>query len=128
MKKVLLLLMMTLLVAPAYAKHDCDCAACHDNMAKGGFVDASVTPMSIATVLKQPEDAYVTLQGFISKRIGKETYVFSDGTDSMTVEIDDKIWRGQTVSPKDKVVISGEVEHEDGMLTVDVKSLQLLQQ
>lgn len=125
MKKFLLLTLFTaLLSSNAYAKHNCACSGEHY---KGGFNDIDTPPISVAEVQKLPEDSYVTMQGYITKRIGEDKYHFSDGTNEMMVEIDHKVWQGQTVSPKDKIIIFGEVDKEDGHRLVDVKSLKMLQ-
>ena len=120
----------TMFSVSAYAKHDCDCAYCTDNggkfVNKGGFNDTSAQPMSVANVAKQAEDAYVTMQGFITKRLSDDEYHFSDGTGSIVLKIKDKLWRGQTVSPKDKVAVFGVVEEDDGKMMVGAKSLKLI--
>ena len=122
MKKILFLCALMVLLAPeVYAKHKCPCEKCE----KGGFTD-SLPVMSVAKALKLPEDSYVSLQGFITKRIGDDKYSFTDGAEAITLEIDDEIWHGQTVSPKDKISILGEIEHDDGVVNVDVKSLRLV--
>jgi len=121
MKRVLFLCALMVLIAPdVFAKHECCCEKCQ----KGGFADTA-SVMSVTQALKHPEDSYVSLQGFITKRIGEDKYSFTDGKENITVEIDDKIWHGQTVSPRDKVHISGEIEHDDGVVILDVKSLKL---
>ena len=132
MKKILFLLALTtFLSGNAYAKHDCNCekycAKMEHKMMKnyGGFVDASIKPMSVAEVKKLSDDAYVTLSGYLTKRLSDDEYDFTDGTNNLIVEIDDKVWMGQTVSPKDKILITGKVDKEFTHLKLDVKSLQL---
>ena len=123
MKKTLILASLAALIGfNAYAKHDGGCDA---HYAKGGFMDAQATPMSIAEVMKMPEDSYVTMQGYITKRIGDKEYHFSDGTSEIPVEISHIVWQGQTVTPKDKVIIFGEVDKENGQRMIEVKSLMM---
>lgn len=131
MKKFLFILTIaTMFCATAYAKHNCDCSHCAGDYGKsvssGGFNDVATQPMSVANVAKQAEDTYVTMQGFITKRLSDNEYHFSDGTGSIVLEIKDKIWRGQVVSPKDKIAVFGVVEENDGQMIVDVKSLKLV--
>jgi len=131
MKKVLFLLVATTMMATsAYAKHDCDCSYCtnrmEQQMKKGGFNDVEAQAVSIEALKGMADEAYVTLHGFITKRLSKDTYNFTDGTDNVVVEIDDKVWHGQLVSPKDKVAVFGEIDKEHGKLVVDVKSLMLV--
>lgn len=132
MKKILFLLaLMTFFSGSALAKHDCDCEKyCskleHKMMKKqGGFVDTSIKPMSVAEVKKLSDDAYVTLSGYITKRLSDDEYDFTDGTNNLIVEIDDKVWMGQTITPKDKILITGKVDKEFTHLKLDVKSLQM---
>lgn len=130
MKKFLfLLLAMSLFGSEAHAKHHCECDKCSGNeykMSRGGFNDMAVMPMSIAQVMEQPKNTNVTMRGYITKRLGDDKYNFSDGTDNIVIEVDDKIWRGQVVSPKEQVVIWGELDKDDGKMMVEVKSLSIV--
>lgn len=123
MKKTIFLALFAVLVSlNAYAKSD---GGCDMSYGKGGFMDTNATPMSIAEVMKMPDDSYVTLQGYITKRVGDKKYHFSDGTTEIPVEISHKVWQGQTVTPKDKVMIFGEIDREDGQRIIEVKSLMV---
>ena len=84
-----------------------------------------VKPMTVAEVQKLPDDAYVTLSGYITKRLSDDEYNFTDGVNNMTVEIDAKRWMGQTVTPKDKILITGKVDKDLTSQKVEVKSLTL---
>ena len=96
-------------------------------VAQGGFVDNHIAVMSISDVRKQPEDVYVSMQGYITKRLSDDTYDFTDGTDNIVVEIDDDVWRGQMISPKEKVMVYGETDIDDGLFMVEVKSIRIVQ-
>lgn len=128
MRKICFLLAIGLLLSGnVYAKHDCECK--HDMngyMSQGGFVDTNAALMSVADIKKQPEDTYVSMQGNITKRLSKDTYNFTDGSDNIVVEINKKIWRGQMISPKDKVLIYGETDRDDGLFMVDAKSIKIV--
>lgn len=68
---------------------------------------------SVAEVLKNPiDDQRVVLRGYLVKQVGKEKYIFSDGTGEIRVEIDAKDFRGLTVDDKTRVEIMGEVEKD----------------
>ena len=55
--------------------------------------------------------------------IKKDKYTFQDGTGTMTVEIDKDIWNGQTVTPQDTVLISGELDKDGDRTKLDVERL-----
>ena len=56
------------------------------------------------------DDAKVQLKGYIVKAVGDEKYQFRDQTGTMTVDIDDDLWRGKAISAKTPVTIIGEVD------------------
>jgi uncharacterized protein (TIGR00156 family) len=68
---------------------------------------------SVAEILKKPaDDVRVTLTGTLTRKVGHEKYLFSDGTGEIRVEIDDKIFPTSKVDDKTKVTIEGEVEKD----------------
>ena len=72
-----------------------------------------VQPKSVAEILKNPiDDQVVVLQGYITKKIGKKKYIFSDGTAEIRVEIDAKHMPTQQIDQKTHVQLTGEVETE----------------
>ncbi|BBM66574.1 YgiW/YdeI family stress tolerance OB fold protein [Vibrio alfacsensis] len=72
------------------------------------------------------DDSYVLLTGNIVQALGDETYLFKDETGQIEVEIDNEDWRGQDVSPQDKVAIRGEVDSEWTTTQIDVDTIQKL--
>ncbi|HIU65306.1 MAG TPA: YgiW/YdeI family stress tolerance OB fold protein [Candidatus Enterousia avicola] len=76
----------------------------------GGFVGGSESIVTVKQVKEMRDDVPVVVQGNIVQRMGDEKYLFEDSTGSITVEIDNKDWRGQTVSPSDTVKLYGEVD------------------
>ena len=78
---------------------------------------------TVKAAMDMADDSMVTLQGKIEKRIKKDKYTFQDATGSMTVEIDKDIWNGQTVTPQDTVVISGELDRDGKHAKLDVEQL-----
>ena len=86
------------------------------------------TSQSVAEILKNPvDDQYVVLRGYLLKKIGKEKYMFSDGTAEIRVEIDDRDFPSQKINDKTRVEIRGEVE-KDYLESpeIDVKSVSIL--
>lgn len=94
--------------------------------AQGGFQGPSIQKNTVEQALKMSDDAHVTLRGQIVQSLGDERYLFRDATGSITVEIDDDDWRSLTVTPKDTVIISGEIDKEwfGRDIEVDVDSIR----
>lgn len=89
---------------------------------------ATPAAVSIADILKSPvEDQIVTLRGRLLKKTGKEEYLFSDGKDSITVEVDDNDLAHITVTEHSNLEITGEVDKKLlGAPEIDVKTIRLL--
>jgi uncharacterized protein (TIGR00156 family) len=79
-------------------------------MGKGGFVGGDETIVTITQVNEMRDGVPVVVVGQIVQRMGDDKYLFQDGTDSITIEIDDDGWRGQTVNESDTVKIYGDVD------------------
>jgi uncharacterized protein (TIGR00156 family) len=74
---------------------------------------SSVKLTTVAEVLKSGvDDQHVALRGNLLKKVGSEKYEFSDGTGTIRVEIDKKIFPREPIDEKAKVEIQGEVEKE----------------
>jgi len=89
---------------------------------------SSLKSTSVAEVLKSgTEDQQVALRGKLLKKIGSEKYEFSDGTGTIRVEIDNKIFPVEPIDEKTQVEIRGEVE-KDFMSSpeIDVDSIRRL--
>lgn len=84
----------------------------------GGFVGGTENVVTVSQVKEMRDDTPVIVQGRIVQRMGDEKYLFEDSTGSITVEIDRKEWRGQTVSPSDTVKLYGEVD--SGMFKTEI--------
>lgn len=83
---------------------------------------------TVAEVLKNAkDDQQVMLQGVLLKKLGHEKYEFSDGTSTVRVEIDDKIFPREPIDEKTRVEIVGEVE-KDFMTSpeIDVDAIRRL--
>lgn len=128
MKKSAALLAITaLMTTPVLAVQqggfvDPNAAAPHTQ--QGGFSgpDGSLVTVKQAQDLK--DDAWVTLRGSIEKRVGDEDYQFRDATGTLTVEIDDKRWDGQTIGPQDKVELQGKLDKDFNSVELDVKRVR----
>ena len=91
----------------------------------GGFQGPGFAPSSVAEALKLNDDTPVVLVGQIEKSLGDEKYLFKDASGSVTVEIDNEDWRGVTVTPKDTIVLQGEIDKDFFKTEIDVDSVAL---
>lgn len=89
----------------------------------GGFNGPSGNKATVKQAKEFSDDTWVTLTGNIEKRIGGNDYVFRDGTDSVNVEISDKRWKGQTITPQDTVEIEGKVDKDWNSVEIEVKKI-----
>ena len=113
-----ILLLALMCAAPALAKD-------------GGFVTGTPQGFSgpgpnlvtVKEVMNMSDDTKVFLRGNIIQRLGGEDYLFQDATGAISVEIDDKRWNGQNITPQDTVEIFGEVEKGWTKTEIDVKTI-----
>ncbi len=93
-----------------------------------GFSGSSDAKKNVAAQIAQmPDETPVILEGYIEKHLGGEDYLFKDDSGSVKVEIDNKKWGGQTVTPQDKVEIRGEVDtHRFKPEDIEVDSIRLV--
>lgn len=95
-----------------------------DNM-DGGFTGPG-TDVAVITVEQAKglnDEAMVILRGNIQKQVGEEMYIFSDGTGTINVEIDDDDWMGQNIGPEDLIEIKGEVDKGWTKLEIEVDQI-----
>ncbi|WP_108649444.1 YgiW/YdeI family stress tolerance OB fold protein [Dongshaea marina] len=91
--------------------------------ASGGFVGSKNELTTVEKAKEQSDDTWVTLQGHIEKQVGNDEYIFRDSTGSINVDIDRKHWKGQVVTPYDKVEIKGDIDKDWNSVEIDVKEI-----
>jgi len=70
-----------------------------------------VATPTVAEILSKPVDGQmVRVQGQLLRKEKSETYIFSDGTGEIVMEIDDDDFPKQPVSEKTKIEVVGEVD------------------
>ncbi|WP_112480188.1 YgiW/YdeI family stress tolerance OB fold protein [Vibrio variabilis] len=102
-------------------------AAAKSIPAQGGFngpiVNAQTT---VAQALEAKDDAAIQIKGNITHSLGDEKYQFTDGKNTIVIEIDNDDWRGVDVTPNDTVVITGSVDKDAFEDTkIDVKRIAI---
>ncbi len=80
---------------------------------------------SVAEAKDLADDTIVVIQGNITQSLGNEKYIFTDGNDTITVEIDNEDWNGLEVGPQDVVIITGEVDKDWNSVEIDVDEIVL---
>lgn len=123
MKKIsLIAILSTIVIASANAEFQ----ATTQTKTGGGFVSGAETISTIKQVMEMRDDVPVIVKGNIVQRMGDETYLFEDATGSITVEIDDDEWRGQTITPSDTVKLYGEVDRGIFKTELDINYVEKL--
>ncbi|MEL0608462.1 NirD/YgiW/YdeI family stress tolerance protein [Vibrio echinoideorum] len=91
--------------------------------ATGGFNGpAASAPVSVAQALEARDDTQVQVTGNIEHSIGDDEYKFTDGKNTIVIEVDDEAWAGLTIAPNDQITIIGNVEKdswEEATIEVD---------
>lgn len=129
MKKISMIALGTLfaVVGTAGAGFDGpDAAPVKNSNPKGGFVNENEVIVTVKQVNELRDDVPVIVKGKILQRIGDEKYLFEDSTGSITIEIDDDDWRGQTISPSDSVKVYGDVDRGIFKTEIDVDYIEKL--
>ncbi|NRD34323.1 YgiW/YdeI family stress tolerance OB fold protein [Shewanella sp. DC2-4] len=96
---------------------------------QGGFQGPSARQVihDVVSALNASDDAQIELTGHIISSIGHDDYIFRDATGDIKVEIDDDLWRGNTVTPETQVIIRGEVDKDWSEVTIDADNIQIVQ-
>lgn len=129
MKKISMIALGTLfaVIGTAGAGFDGpDAAPVKNSNPKGGFVNENEVIVTVKQVNELRDDVPVIVKGKILQRIGDEKYLFEDSTGSITIEIDDDDWRGQTISPSDSVKVYGDVDRGIFKTEIDVDYIEKL--
>lgn len=125
MKKASIMAVLCSLVAGT-ASADFQPSMPQQNSPMGGFVGGTENVVTVSQVKEMRDDVPVIVKGNIVQRMGDEKYLFEDSTGSITVEIDKKEWRGQTVTPSDNVKLYGEVDAGWFSTEIDVDYVEKL--
>ena len=72
------------------------------------------------------DDMPVILTGYIKSHLGGEMYIFTDHSGRISIEIEHSKWLGQSVTPKTRVRLSGEVDNDVSGTKINVDNIQVL--
>ncbi|WP_253650856.1 YgiW/YdeI family stress tolerance OB fold protein [Vibrio sp. Y29_XK_CS5] len=72
------------------------------------------------------DDMPVILTGYIKSHLGGEMYIFTDHLGRISIEIEHSKWLGQSVTPKTRVRLSGEVDNDVSGTKINVDNIQIL--
>ncbi|WP_319781636.1 NirD/YgiW/YdeI family stress tolerance protein [Oceanisphaera sp. IT1-181] len=81
--------------------------------------------VSVAQALRMNDDHDIRLTGYVVEQVGKEKYLFQDGTGTIVVEIDEDKWRNMRASSRTRLTIWGQLEEEDHGNELEVDHLEL---
>lgn len=77
------------------------------------YLDSKGDVVTVADLKNIKDDEYVTLRGYIVKKIKKEKYLFKDSTGEITLDIDKKINNQlKNVDEKTLIEVYGEYDKE----------------
>ena len=85
------------------------------------------TPQAISVMeaMTMPDDSTVILEGTITSKLGDETYIFTDSSGNINVEIDDEEWNGVSPQTDEIIMIQGEVDKDGNLVEIDVEAVML---
>jgi uncharacterized protein (TIGR00156 family) len=89
-----------------------------------GYTGPGLDPITVAEAKNLRDDSPVVLRGKIERFLGDERYLFSDGSATITVEIDNRLWSGLSVNQNDTVEISGEVDRDFRGIEIEVNAIR----
>lgn len=89
------------------------------SVAMAGFqqspaVSQGANVISVSKALSAKDKSVIVLEGNIQRQIDEDEFIFTDGTATIKVEIDEHVWRGVDVSSQDKIRLIGIVDKDIG--------------
>lgn len=118
-------LLSLMLVLPAYAGFNGPSSSCGGFKGPGSQQSGQVT--QAAQVANATDDTPVVLEGNIIEQVRNDEYLFQDASGKVILDIDDKVFGSNTVTPETRVRIHGEVDtHRQHPNDVDVRWLEII--
>jgi uncharacterized protein (TIGR00156 family) len=92
--------------------------------AQEGYTGPGLELVSVEGAKKLKDDSPVILRGKIERFLGDEKYLFADESGNITIEIDDRLWKGLSVNQNDVVEITGEIDKDFITVEIEVRSIK----
>ena len=98
-----------------------------NNSSGGGYFGPGPDFVTVKQAKTMNDDDHVALKGYIVQRIGSDKYLFRDDTGDIILDISDRRWEGQQISPADLVEIYGEVDKDcfDRKIEIQIEVKQI---
>lgn len=72
-----------------------------------GSEDTGQTPVTMIKDFRQ--GGYVTLEGYIIKKVSGNTYQFRDSSGTVNIDAPEALFKGKTYNSEDKIRVSGKI-------------------
>jgi Uncharacterized conserved protein len=93
---------------------------------KGGFTGPSreFMQVKVAELEDLRDDTRVSLTGNITERVGDDDFIFTDGTGTVVLDVDDEAWYGLSIGPENTVTVYGKLDKGFTKMEVEVKRIE----
>ena len=88
--------------------------------------EVSGASATVAEATRSRPGTYLTMTGNIVSHLREDYFLFRDQTGEMRVEIDNRVFRNQPVTPQDRVRIHGEIDRNSRGIYMWVKTLDIV--
>ncbi|MDR2105145.1 MAG: NirD/YgiW/YdeI family stress tolerance protein [Deferribacteraceae bacterium] len=92
--------------------------------AQDGYRGPGAALVTVSAAKELRDNAPVIIRGNLVKFLGDEKYLLSDSSGSITVEIDDKLWRGFSADEGDLVEITGEIDKDFARVEIEANTIK----
>lgn len=98
----------------------------HNVMATNAAHTNNKPVSKISDVKAMPDDTEVVIQGVIVQNLGDENYLVKDDSGTVTIEIDEDLVQGNTITPEAEVLITATVDQDDNVTSLDAEEIQFM--
>ena len=98
----------------------------HNVMATNAAHTNNKPVSKISDVKAMPDDTEVVIQGVIVQNLGDENYLVKDDSGTVTIEIDEDLVQGNTITPEAEVLITATVDQEGNVTSLEAEEVQFV--